>query len=196
MALCARPYAVGRGHASRRMALKEEFSLSEARRIALTAQGFNGLDRAADVGAAALPNAIRRLGLLQIDSVNVLVRAHYLPLFSRLDAYDRAALDALGAAKSKRFFEYWGYEASLLPVDLHPLLRWRMARAERGVGVWGGLRPYAGEKRAEADVLLERIRLEGPLAASDVEGGRARKGMSMCPAKAPRRQDALMRPTV
>jgi uncharacterized protein YcaQ len=159
------------------MALKEEFSLSEARRIALTAQGFNGLDRAADVGAAALPNAIRRLGLLQIDSVNVLVRAHYLPLFSRLGAYDRAALDALAAAKSKRFFEYWGHEASLLPVDLHPLLRWRMARAERGVGIWGGLKPYAGVKRAEADALLARIRSEGPLAASDVEGERARKGM-------------------
>jgi len=106
------------GTPSREEALKEEISLSEARRIAVTAQGFNGLSRAADVGAAALPNAIRRLGLLQIDSVNVLVRAHYLPLFSRLGAYDRAALDALAAAKSKPFLEYWGHEASLLPVDL------------------------------------------------------------------------------
>ena len=89
----------------------------------------------------------------------------------------RTALDALAAAKTKRFFEYWGHEASLLPVDLHPLLRWRMARAERGVGTWGQLRVYAGEKRAQADALLERIRSEGPLAASDVEGERARKGM-------------------
>jgi uncharacterized protein YcaQ len=159
------------------MALKDEFSLSEARRIALTAQGFNGMDRAGDVGAAALPNAIRRLGLLQIDSVNVLVRAHYLPLFSRLGAYDRAALDALAAEKLKRFFEYWGHEASLLPVDLHPLLRWRMARAERGEGVWGGLKPFAGERRVEADALLARIRAQGPLAASDVEGEKAAKGM-------------------
>ena len=166
------------GTPSREESLKEEISLSEARRIALTAQGFNGLSRAADVGDAALPNAIRRLGLLQIDSVNVLVRAHYLPLFSRLGAYDRAALDALAAAKAKRFFEYWGHEASLLPVDLHPLLRWRMARAERGVGTWGQLRVYAsGEKRAEASALLERIRSEGPLAASNVEGEKARKGM-------------------
>ena len=94
---------------------KEELSLSEARRIALTAQGFNGLTRAADVSAAALPNAIRRLGLLQIDSVNVLARAHYLPLFSRLGAYDRAALDALAAAKSKRFFEYWGTKPRCCP---------------------------------------------------------------------------------
>jgi uncharacterized protein YcaQ len=136
---------------SRRMSLKEEVSPSEARRIALTAQGFSGLRRAADVGAATLPNAIRRLGLLQIDSVNVLVRAHDLPLFSRLGANDRAALDALAAAKSKRFFEYWGHEASLLPVELHPLLRWRMARAERGVGTWGQLRVYAGSRPYRKD---------------------------------------------
>ena len=157
--------------------LKEEISRPEARRIALTAQGFNGMTRAAEVSAAALPNAIRRLGLLQIDSVNVLVRAHYLPLFSRLGGYDRAALDALAAAKAKRFFEYWGHEASLLPVDLHPLMRWRMARAERGEGVWGGLRAFAGARRHEADALLARIRSDGPLAASDIEGERTAKGM-------------------
>jgi hypothetical protein len=166
-----------RSHVPRRAPLKQELSPSEARRIALTAQGFNGMIRASDVSAAALPNAIRRLGLLQIDSVNVLTRAHYLPLFSRLGAYDRAALDALAAAKTKRFFEYWGHEASLLPIDLHPLLRWRMARAERGKGVWGRLEPFARERRAEADALLARIRSEGPLAASDIEGDRAAKGM-------------------
>jgi uncharacterized protein YcaQ len=109
--------------------------------------------------------------------VNVLVRAHYLPLFSRLGAYDRTVLDALAAAKSKRFFEYWGHEASLLPVDAQPLLRWRMARALRGHGVWRQLEAYAGAKRGEADALLDRIRSEGPLAASDVAGLKARKGM-------------------
>jgi uncharacterized protein YcaQ len=160
-----------------RATLKHDLSPTEARRIALTAQGFNGRTRAEIVDAAPLPKAIRRLGLLQIDSVNVLVRAHYLPLFSRLGAYDRTALDALAAAKSKRFFEYWGHEASLLPVELQPLLRWRMARARRGVGTWGQLRVYAGERRPEADALLDRIRSEGPLAASDVEGSNARKGM-------------------
>ena len=152
MTSCGHPYAVGSGHDSRRLALKEEFSLSEARRIALTAQGFNALSRDADVGAAALPNAIRRLGLLQIDSVDVLVRAHYLPLFSRLGAYDRAALDALAAATTKRFFEYWGHEASLLPVDLHPLLRSRTAhgarRARRGdLGPTAGLRQRRKARR-------------------------------------------------
>ena len=109
--------------------------------------------------------------------MNVLVRAQYLPLFSRLGLYDPAVLDALVATKPKRFFEYWGHEASLLPIDCHPLLRWRMARALRGKGVWRQLEAYASGKRAEADALLDRIKAEGPLAASDAAGGRASKGM-------------------
>ena len=129
------------------------------------------------VGAAELRKGIDRLGLLQIDSVNILVRAQYLPLFSRLGSYQPALLDALAAAKPKRFFEYWGHEASLLPIDCQPLLRWRMARALRGQGVWRQLEPFAAEKRGEADALLARIETEGPLAASDVAGTRASKGM-------------------
>ncbi len=120
---------------------------------------------------------IGRLGLLQIDSVNVLARAHYLPLFSRLGAYDRALLDALTAARPKHLFEYWGHEASLLPVDCQPLFRWRMARALRGQGIWGRLEPFAGEMRGAADALLARIGGEGPLAASDVASGKAAQGM-------------------
>jgi uncharacterized protein len=135
------------------------------------------LSRRGIVGAAQLRKSIDRLGLLQIDSVNVLVRAQYLPLFSRLGSYDTAALDALVATKPKRFFEYWGHEASLLPIDCQPLLRWRMARALCGKDIWRQLEAYAGEKRAEADALLDRIETEGPLAASDVAGSRASKGM-------------------
>jgi uncharacterized protein len=129
------------------------------------------------IGAAQIGNGIRRLGLLQIDSVNILVRAHYLPLFSRLGSYEPALLDALMAAKPKRFFEYWGHEASLLPIDCHPLLRWRMARALSGRGVWRQLEPFASEKRGEADALLARIETDGPLAATDLAGSRAAKGM-------------------
>ena len=121
---------------------------------------------------------IERLALHQIDSVNVLVRAHYLPLFSRLGAYPREALDlaAWGPKSKRRLFEYWAHEASLLPLDLQPLLRWRMARAECGIGVWGNVKPFAGEKRAEADALLKRIADEGPLAASDVAETRGQGG--------------------
>ncbi|MBW0000740.1 MAG: YcaQ family DNA glycosylase [Verrucomicrobia bacterium] len=157
--------------------MRAELSVSEARRIALTAQGFNALSRGGDVSVTQLRKLTGRLGLVQIDSVNVLVRAHYLPHFSRLGAYSRARLDAVVAAKPKRFFEYWGHEASLLPIDCHPLLRWRMARALRGKGVWKPLEPFASERRGEADAMLDRVRAEGPLAASDVTGNRASKGM-------------------
>ena len=129
------------------------------------------------VGAAQLRKGVDRLGVLQIDSVNILVRAQYLPLFSRLGSYEPGLLDAVAAARPRRFFEYWGHEASLLPIDCHPLLRWRMARALRGRGVWRQLEPFAREKRGEADALLARIEAEGPLAASDVAGSKAPKGM-------------------
>ncbi|MER2248352.1 crosslink repair DNA glycosylase YcaQ family protein [Methylorubrum podarium] len=154
-------------------------SASEARRIALAAQGFAARRDAGSVDATRLRKGIDRLGLLQIDSVSVLVRAHYLPLFSRLGAYDRALLDAAAAARPKRFFEYWGHEASLLPIDCQPLLRWRMDRARRGQGVWRQLEPFAGERRAEADALLARIEREGPIAASDVAGTKPAQGMWM-----------------
>ncbi len=157
--------------------MKSELSLQEARRIALAAQGFNGLSRDGLAGPVQLRKSIERLGVLQIDSVNVLIRAHYLPLFSRLGPYATAALDTLLAAKAGRFFEYWGHEASLLPIDTQPLLRWRMARALKGEGIWRSLEPYAKEKRREATALLRRIRAEGPLAASDVAGERLAKGM-------------------
>lgn len=119
-----------------------------------------------------------RLALHQIDSVNVLVRAHYLPAFSRLGGYDRTLLDAAawGRKAERRLFEYWAHEASLLPLSLHPLLRWRMARADSGVAGWKSMRAFAGERRAEAEAILARIRAEGPLAASDFEEGRSSTG--------------------
>jgi len=157
---------------------KSDISLTEARRFALTAQGFNGLVRDRPIGTTQLRRSIGQLGLLQIDSVNVLVRAHYLPLFSRLGSYDRGLLDTDTLAKSKRFFEYWGHAASLLPMDCQPLLRWRMERALRGEGIWRQLQAFSNERRAEADSILQRISTEGPLAASDLSPatGRAAKG--------------------
>jgi hypothetical protein len=155
----------------------ETLSLAEARRIALAAQEL-GRSEPSTVDRGTLLRTIRRLGLHQIDSVNVLVRAHYLPAFSRLGGYDRTQLDrmAWGRRSERRLFEYWAHEASLLPLELHPLLRWRMAAADRGEAGWGGIRVFAGERRGEAEAILQRIRTEGPLAASGFEHGKSRSG--------------------
>jgi uncharacterized protein YcaQ len=152
-------------------------SLKAARRIALAAQGF-GVPRPANVTRAHLARNIDRLGLHQIDSVNVLSRAHYLPAFSRLGAYDRALLDeaAWGRKSRRRLFEYWAHEASLLPLSLQPLLRWRMEQAARGERGWTALRTFAHERRPEAEAMLERLRAEGPLGASDFDHGKSRSG--------------------
>lgn len=157
--------------------MTERVSLSLARRIALAAQGF-GRPRPERVTWRHVGANLARLGLHQIDSVNVLARAHYLPAFSRLGAYDRGLIDraAWGRRSERRLFEYWAHEASLLPLEMHPLLRWRMAQAERGEIGWGSLKAYAGERRAEAEAVLARIRAEGPLAASDFEEGKGKGG--------------------
>ena len=153
--------------------MTERISAAQARRIALAAQGF-GRARPGPVDQGHLGRVVKRLGLLQIDSVNVLARAHYLPAFSRLGAYDPGLLDraAWAGRGERRLFEYWAHEASLLPLATHPLLRWRMARADRGEAGYAGLRVFAHERRAEAMAVLERIREDGPLAASDFESSR------------------------
>lgn len=153
------------------------FSLADARRITLAAQGFGA--RLPDRSTAKhVRKILDRLGLFQIDSVNVLTRAHYLPAFSRLGGYDRKLLerDAWGSTRQRRLFEYWAHEASLLPLYLHPLLRWRMARAERGEIGYLGLQRFAAERLSEAQAVLERITAEGPMAAADFENGSSRSG--------------------
>jgi len=155
----------------------DTLSLKAARRIALAAQGF-GQPRAANVTRGHLARTVERLGLHQIDSVNVLSRAHYLPAFSRLGAYDRALLDgaAWGRKGERRLFEYWAHEASLLPLALHPLLRWRMEQAAKGERGWKSLRAFAHSRGPEADAILARIRAEGPMGASDFDHGKSRSG--------------------
>ena len=151
-------------------------SLRDARRIVLAAQGFGR--RPEQSTAAQFRKTLDRLGLFQIDSVNVLTRAHYLPAFSRIGGYDRALLedDAWGPKRRRRMFEYWAHEASLLPLDLYPLLRWRMARAERGEIGYRALKRFAVERRDEAQAVLDRIIGDGPMTAAAFENGSSKSG--------------------
>lgn len=144
--------------------------LAEARRIALKAQMSPGASRGSSPPtAAAITRLVRRLGLLQIDSVNVLSRAHYLPVFSRLGPYDRALLDRLTyGGRGRVFFEYWAHEASFLPIELYPLFRWRMEDARHGRGIYGSLARFAREEPHYIARALEAVRSRGPLAARDL----------------------------
>ncbi len=151
-------------------------SLAQARRLALGAQGFNDARPAGVPDRRALRRVVSRTGLFQIDSVNVLTRAHYLPLFSRLGAYPLSLLDRAAYRSPRELFEYWGHEASLLPVDAQPYLRWRMAEA--GTGAWGGMRRVVEERPEFVEQVLADVRREGPLSAGEIEelhGGRTRK---------------------
>ena len=108
--------------------MKDILTAGEARRIALAAQGFGG-DRSGAAGRRQLLRLIERLGVVQIDSVNVVSRTHYLPAFSRLGAYPRELLEDIAWGRKRALFEYWAHEASLVPVQFQPFLRWRMDSA-------------------------------------------------------------------
>ncbi len=158
------------------MASRTRLSLAQARRIALSAQGFHEA-RPEAPAARHLSRVLQRSHLLQIDSVNVLVRAHYMPLFSRLGPYDRELLERNAYHPRRRqTFEYWGHEASLLRLDLHPHFRWRMERAARGEGIYGGLARFGREKRAFIAEVRREIEARGPMGAGELSIGSKGQG--------------------
>jgi uncharacterized protein YcaQ len=109
---------------------------------------------------------VGRTGLIQIDSVNVLQRAHYMPIYSRIGSYDTTLLDRASARKPRWLFEYWGHEAALLPHELQPLMRWRMTDADRA---WGGPRSIAAKRPDLVRWVLEEVRARGPVTAAQIE---------------------------
>ena len=143
------------------MSSLRSLSASQARRIALAAQGLADPPQLAVPGARHLRGLVDRLGVVQIDSVNVLVRTHYLPAFSRLGAYPREHLEEEAWGRKKSLFEYWGHEASLLPMAMQPLFRWRMEESRSGEAGWTGLVNFARERRDYIDGVLEEIEKRG-----------------------------------
>ncbi|MBM7059236.1 YcaQ family DNA glycosylase [Pseudomonas sp. UL073] len=155
----------------------ESLSLQQARRLALSAQGF-GRRVPKQVKANHLSQLIEQLGVVQIDSVNALVRSHYLPLFSRLGDYPQALLEqiAWGPRRSRKLFEYWGHEASLLPLELYPLLRWRMRRAANGQGIYPQLARFGREQQDVVQRVLQTVREQGALGAGSLSTREERAG--------------------
>lgn len=130
--------------------------------MALAAQGFAG-PRAASAGTARIRRELDRLKVLQIDSVNVFERSHYLPLFARLGAYDKRRLDRLVLAPDGPYLEYWAHEAAFLPREDLGLFAFRMARYREKYGA------RLVEQASLVETLRAALEAEGPLAASDID---------------------------
>jgi uncharacterized protein YcaQ len=142
----------------------ESLSSHQARRIALAAQGFGRPQT--ETGTRQLNLLLERLAVLQLDSVNVFERSHYLPAFARLGAYDKAGLDRLTLTPGRGYVEYWAHQASVIPVRHRPLWEWSMEE-------WRGLNKDYGRWGAEHPDMLNFLRAElrekGPLTAGQVE---------------------------
>ena len=150
-----------------------EVSLASARRIALAAQGFASPRPSGRVDRRHLRKVLDHVGLIQIDSVNVLVRSQELPLFSRLGDHPRTLIP--DATADGELFEYWCHEASHLPASMHRLVRWRMEDARNGT-MWPGLQKFAKSKPKFVQEVRDRVYKDGPLVAGDVRTRTGPKG--------------------
>ena len=142
----------------------DQLTQLQARRIALAAQGFT--DRAHAVPSMrTLERTVARTGVLQVDSVNVLQRAHFMPLYSRMGPYDVDLLRRASERRPRRVVEYWAHVQALMPVELWPAMRHRMEHYRSERGKWGFV---ASDPGLEARV-LEAVRARGPVTARDLE---------------------------
>ncbi len=146
---------------------RDRLSLQAARRVALAAQGFGRPRPEAQPGTRAVADVVRRLGVVQIDSVNVLARAQYLPVLARLGPYDRARLDDSSGRAPRSLFEYWGHEAALLPVGMHRLMRWRMDRVHDDA--WGGMVRVQREQPELVREVAQVVRATGPVTSTELD---------------------------
>ena len=156
--------------------MKETLPLPLVRRIALAAQGFGEARPTGEINRRHLNRVLSRLGLLQIDSVSAVVRAHYMPLFSRLGPYPMSVLDDAAVGRKRRLFEYWAHEASFLPIETWPLMQWRMQRAAGNEGIYGGLARFGRERAGLIEEIYRHVADRGPMAASEIDGAKGSGG--------------------
>ncbi|WIY82613.1 crosslink repair DNA glycosylase YcaQ family protein [Propionimicrobium sp. PCR01-08-3] len=142
-------------------------STAQARRIALAAQGFGRPRPQREVTIRDLQRLIDTVAQFQIDTINVVTRAHFMPAYSRLGPYDTALLDRCSQQAPRRLFEYWGHAASLIDVRLQPDLRFRMARASGEA--WGRMRTVATEQPELVGQIRQEVALRGPVTARQIE---------------------------
>jgi uncharacterized protein len=146
---------------------RERLHKAEARRIALAAQGFGISKLERSVTMRDVQAVTNRLAQFQIDSINVVTRAHFMPLFSRLGAYDPALLERAAHQSPRRLFEYWGHAASLIDISLQPLLRFRMQPGFRDI--WTGVERVAQENADLIPFVRNEVVARGPISARDLE---------------------------
>ena len=144
----------------------DELTIVEARSLALAAQGFDKPRSKSKSSTADAVEVIKKLGVIQIDSVNVLVRSQELPLFSRLGDHDRNAINK--ATAQNKIFEYWGHEAAILPVEIQPLFRWKMNAARTGKIKHWGLTSFYADNKAFVKRILKHVEANGPVTAREL----------------------------
>ena len=140
-------------------------SKAQARRIALAAQGFRD-PRHTVPTMRTVARTLARTGVLQVDSVNVLARAHFMPLFSRIGPYDVDLLRRASERRPRRLVEYWAHVQALMPVELWPVMRHRMEDYRARRGTWW---PVVETRPGLSDEVLAAVRDRGPVTASDLE---------------------------
>ncbi|WP_286717187.1 MULTISPECIES: crosslink repair DNA glycosylase YcaQ family protein [unclassified Microbacterium] len=155
--------------------MKETLSAPEARRMALAAQGFGKRPVDGRAGVRTLGATIRRLGTLQIDSVNVFARSHYMPLFSRLGSYETADLDRLLFARRAPFVEYWAHVAAFIPAADWGLFDFRMRELRRKYDAPDG---WTRRHAETVSWVRDELAARGPLRPADIErdAHRSRRG--------------------
>lgn len=144
--------------------MSASITLDTARRIALSAQGFGRSMPAGVPRARQYAAVMARLGLIQLDSVNVCVRSHYMPFYARLGAYEREHLDSW-LNTGGRHFEYWAHEASVMPVELYPLWRWKMQEWQP----WKNAQAAMKQHPELVDQVLGQLHERGPLRVQDLD---------------------------